>query len=240
VVLSGDQLNGQETSWDAASVLYKINSLFLGRNIPWTAIFGNHDSEATDVSRRRIMEIMQTFSNFVGSSGPEDVDGAGNYVLSLKSPETNGPDLFTLYFLDSHSSHKNTLFSDYTYDWIKQSQIDWFRTTSNSVKPLLRPYEGKADLSHEEGAFGIPNDLFDDDRSSRRRARRSKKRQSPGQTLRKPNAMAFFHIPLPEAYKGADLSKTDNSPLSFGSTDLEGVSSPERKLSLLNSHRYDC
>ena len=70
IVLSGDQLNGQKSSWDALSVLYKVNSLFAERQIPWTAIFGNHDSEATTLSRREQMNVMQQFPNFLGSSGP--------------------------------------------------------------------------------------------------------------------------------------------------------------------------
>lgn len=70
IVLSGDQLNGQMSSWDALSVLYKVNSLFAERQIPWTAIFGNHDSEATSLSRREQMKVMQQFSFFLGSPGP--------------------------------------------------------------------------------------------------------------------------------------------------------------------------
>lgn len=69
IVLTGDQLNGQETSWDAVSVLYKVNSLFKGRKIPWTAVYGNHDSETTDLDRRTQMRLMQEFPFFIGSAG---------------------------------------------------------------------------------------------------------------------------------------------------------------------------
>jgi hypothetical protein len=36
------------------------------------------------------------------------------------------------------------------------------------------------------------------------------------QRLAKPNALAFFHIPLPEAYEKADLDPIGHKPLDFG------------------------
>jgi metallophosphoesterase superfamily enzyme len=50
VVFTGDQLNGQGTSWDSRSVLAKFATPVIERQIPWTAVFGNHDSE-TDMPR---------------------------------------------------------------------------------------------------------------------------------------------------------------------------------------------
>jgi len=40
VVFTGDQLNGQDTSWDAKSVIAKVTGPIIDRKIPWTAIFG--------------------------------------------------------------------------------------------------------------------------------------------------------------------------------------------------------
>ena len=36
VVLTGDQLNGQKTSWDSMSTLLKVSLLFQNRTVPWT------------------------------------------------------------------------------------------------------------------------------------------------------------------------------------------------------------
>lgn len=115
--------------------------------------------------------------------------------------------LFTLYFLDSHAYQKKTLpWAKSDYDYIKtfvatqslyadfaltvfcSSQIDWFLNASASVKPIERPFQpdGAADLSKIWR------------RSSSSRLRRNERR------LGKPNAMMFFHIPLPEAYAEAD------------------------------------
>jgi hypothetical protein len=40
VVFSGDQLNGQGTSWDSKSVVAKFGKEVIEREIAWTAIFG--------------------------------------------------------------------------------------------------------------------------------------------------------------------------------------------------------
>ena len=135
-----------------------------------------------------------------------DVDGGSNYLLPIHSPDESSDPLFSLYFLDSHSSHKTSLFSGYAYDWLKDSQISWFKSTSNAVKAILRPYKGPADLSTEDVAFGWDKGLgsspYSDDRAGtiqalndKRSRRRRPKRQPVGQELKKPNAMAFFHIP---------------------------------------------
>jgi metallophosphoesterase superfamily enzyme len=50
VIFTGDQLNGQGTSWDSRSVIAKFATAVMERQIPWTAVFGNHDDE-TDMSR---------------------------------------------------------------------------------------------------------------------------------------------------------------------------------------------
>src|ERR1700743_679899 len=50
-------------------------------------------------------------------------------------------------------------------------------------------------------------------------ARQSQISQTEGplkQRLAKPNALVFFHIPLPEAYSDADLDEESHKPLSFG------------------------
>jgi predicted MPP superfamily phosphohydrolase len=41
VVFSGDQLNGQRSSWDEKSVIPKHITPVIQRGIPWTSIMGN-------------------------------------------------------------------------------------------------------------------------------------------------------------------------------------------------------
>ena len=86
--------------------------------------------------------------------------------------------VFTLYFLDSHDYYKKLPWAKPDYDYLKPSQIEWYRNISASIKPIERPFrpDGGEDLGH---------------------VWRSRQ-------LAKPNAIMWFHIPLPEAYNPAD------------------------------------
>ncbi|GAA5949069.1 hypothetical protein JCM21900_004848 [Sporobolomyces salmonicolor] len=140
VVLSGDQLNGQETSWDARSVILKWAPLLYERGIPWTTIFGNHDHESTDLDHEAQMELMRQLPLFLGESGPASVDGTGNYVRSIRAPEEDKV-LFNMYFLDSHANAKSVNpWAKPGYDYLKPSQINWFRGRSAQIKTITRPY----------------------------------------------------------------------------------------------------
>lgn len=52
VVFSGDQLNGQGTSWDSKSVIAKFAAPCIDREIPWTAVFGELRSPQFGESKR--------------------------------------------------------------------------------------------------------------------------------------------------------------------------------------------
>ena len=60
------------------------------------------------------MRLAQSLPYFVGSAGPSEVDGVGNYVLKLRSGDASHTHLFTLYFLDSHA-YTSSLFTTH-YD----------------------------------------------------------------------------------------------------------------------------
>lgn len=86
VVFSGDQLNGQGSSWDAKSVLAKFARTVTDRQIPWAAVFGNHDDE-DGASREDQVKYMQGLPYSLVQAGPSNIHGAGNYVLKVKSAD---------------------------------------------------------------------------------------------------------------------------------------------------------
>ncbi|GAA6058690.1 hypothetical protein JCM10212_003378 [Sporobolomyces blumeae] len=142
-VLSGDQLNGQETSWDARSTILKWAPIFYERGIPWTIVFGNHDEQSTDLKHEAQMSLMRKLPMFLGESGPSNVDGTGNYVRSIRAADTDTV-LFNMYFLDSHADAKSKLpWGSPGYDYLKPSQINWFRGRSAQMKTFMRPYTPK-------------------------------------------------------------------------------------------------
>jgi DNA repair exonuclease SbcCD nuclease subunit len=137
VVFTGDQLNGQGTTWDTKSVFAKFAVAVTERQIPWTAVFGNHDDEDGALKVEQ-MKLLQALPYSLVERGPKDVHGVGNYVLKVKSADPlsklcdlarkdrmadkllnrSKTHLLTLYFLDSGSYSKGY------FDW-----LGWFRPT---------------------------------------------------------------------------------------------------------------
>lgn len=133
VVLSGDQVNG-ETAPDAQSAMFKYAELLSTRSIPFATIFGNHDDDG-DLSREEMMDLSELSLPYsLGTHGPAAVDGVGNYYLEVLSHKVAAhSSALTLYFLDTHGySPDERNFRG--YDWLKKSQVDWFRATSQDLK----------------------------------------------------------------------------------------------------------
>ena len=86
VVFTGDQLNGQGTTWDAKSVLAKFAKVVTDRQIPWAAVFGNHDDEDGELRRDQV-RYMQGLPYSLVEAGPKDIHGVGNYVLKVYSAD---------------------------------------------------------------------------------------------------------------------------------------------------------
>ncbi|KAI0271916.1 Metallo-dependent phosphatase [Russula aff. rugulosa BPL654] len=216
VVFTGDQLNGQGTSWDATSVLAKFAAPVISRRIPWAAVFGNHDAEDARGSgyRRDQIRLMQGLPYSLVQQGPEDIHGVGNYVLKVLSADASKTHLFTLYFIDSGAYAAGLIdwfgfFTPTEYDYIHQDQIEWFLQESGSINPIIRPFtpDGSKD-------FGT---IWD-----------RQQHTPPQQKLAKPNALMFFHIPLQESYGTADTDARTGLPLDVGTSDLEGRGSAKK------------
>ena len=86
VVFTGDQLNGQTTTWEPRSVLAKFAKAVTERAIPWAAVFGNHDDE-DGMTREAQIKYLQGLPYNMVERGPKDIHGVGNYVLKVKSAD---------------------------------------------------------------------------------------------------------------------------------------------------------
>ena len=79
------------------------------------------------------MSILQDLPFSLCESGPEEVDGIGNFHLQVLAPAPSQLLLSTFYFLDSHGQIPSKIHKP-DYDPIKQSQIDWFTNTSQKQR----------------------------------------------------------------------------------------------------------
>jgi hypothetical protein len=79
------------------------------------------------------MSTLQNLPFSLCESGPEEVDGIGNFYVQILAPTPSQLPLSTLYFLDSHGQIPSKIFNP-DYEPIKQSQIDWFVNVSQAER----------------------------------------------------------------------------------------------------------
>lgn len=90
------------------------------------------------------MSILADLPHSLCQHGPEDIDGVGNHHIQLYGDEASEVASATLYFLDSHGQVKsNVKYPD--YNCIKQSQIDWFRKTSQARRTERAAHDASND-----------------------------------------------------------------------------------------------
>ncbi|KAK5202803.1 hypothetical protein LTR96_011202 [Exophiala xenobiotica] len=177
VVLTGDQLHHDIS--DSQSALFKVVAPIIERSIPFAAVFGNHDSEGIHaLSRAAQMSILQDLPFSLCESGPEQVDGIGNFYLQVLAPAPSQFPLSTLYFLDSHGQIPSKIHNP-DYDHIKQSQIDWFTNTSQAQR-RAREKDDNDDRFHLSLVFlHIPLPEFRDRHLIIRNGRRREPTEAP-------------------------------------------------------------
>ncbi|GFP84380.1 probable inactive purple acid phosphatase 28 [Phtheirospermum japonicum] len=147
VAFTGDNIFGSSAT-DAAESLFQVFDPVIKSGIPWAAVLGNHDQEST-MTREELMSFIslmdfslsQTFpsvednSNSNKQSPVPRIDGFGNYnlrVMGAPGSSFANSSVFNLYFLDS--GDRATVNGVRTYDWIKESQLNWLRCVSRKAQ----------------------------------------------------------------------------------------------------------
>lgn len=115
--------NPQQAFRDAVAVVEE-------RGFPWAFVFGNHDTEQR-ISREELMQVALTHKHIIAESGPEHIEGSGNYTIELV--DTEGNPAFNLYFLDSGSY--SPLEHVPGYNWIHRDQIGWLTSECLRLNP---------------------------------------------------------------------------------------------------------
>lgn len=101
------------------------------------------------------MSILQDLPYSLCQTGPENVDGIGNYYLTiLAGCSSDGSDseaaVATLHLVDSHGQIPSDI-KDPDYDPIKQGQIDWLTHTSLSLRKTREDYTKGGGDRHVDG-----------------------------------------------------------------------------------------
>ncbi|KIS68529.1 uncharacterized protein UMAG_03616 [Mycosarcoma maydis] len=194
VVLTGDQLNGQGTSWDPYSVLSLWTAPLIQRKIPYAVILGNHDSESGPLSRAEQMQIISNMPYSYSSVGPSMVTGEGNYYLNIESPLVDRGHVATLWFMDTGTHADKDKWKPWAkpgYGYVHKDQIKWFEQKYAAIKQTLLPY--KPDGAQDLGAQAWRKDKVWDAGDA-----------DGGQVLGRPPSVVFMHIPVPESMNPVD------------------------------------
>lgn len=139
VVLAGDVVCSANTrqAWVA------LTKVFVDAKVPWAVVLGNHDVEY-ELTNKQILETVSGLPYCVAVPGPKELSGSGNYIIPVQSARSTGTKAI-LYFIDSHSGlgKESTLGP---YDWIKNDQVQWYRSESASLtkKNGGKPYAALA------------------------------------------------------------------------------------------------
>lgn len=107
-----------------------FSALMKELGIPWTMVFGNHDSEAfAKYSKEKLGDFYASQENCLFEKGPETITGVGNYLIKLNNED--GSLNTALMFIDSNAYLSWHFFSG--FDVIHDDQIEWYKDTINSL-----------------------------------------------------------------------------------------------------------
>lgn len=98
--------------------------------IPWAPIFGNHDYEGR-ADKAKLAEIYEASEHCLFKSGPEGMNGMGNYIVNLTK---NGTPVYSLFFFDDGQFRITD--GQITDGGINADQIAWYQWAVNGMTKL--------------------------------------------------------------------------------------------------------
>lgn len=122
VIYSNHTKDGKPTCEDPLRSLQQAVAPVIDRHIPWSLVFGNHDTEQNITRQELIKEAIRLPYSYC-EAGPSAIDGVGNYIIPIQSKDTDDAAAL-LYALDSGEYSDHSLVKGYA--WIKPSQIQWY------------------------------------------------------------------------------------------------------------------
>ncbi|KAF9351310.1 hypothetical protein BGX34_000682 [Mortierella sp. NVP85] len=228
VAYTGDNVDGV-TSKDAYSTILKYSKPVIDRGIPWAIIFGNHDEEG-DLTREEMMSSVQDLPYSLSQRGPLGISGTGNYYLSIYK-------------------HKHGHRRDHCQgSWTRDMGSD----TEEKEQGTEQETENEDDLEKssftlyflDSGAYSFSPTypgwdwIKEDQVEWFRQTSRSITSHYPKDQV--PNALAFFHIPIPE-YALVDNDGRDDKEKSVRTKNGRIVGSKNERVSapLYNSGMFE-
>ncbi len=128
VVYTGDMVGGPRCP-DRAPLLRQALEPVLSRQIPWAAIFGNHDAEQ-DTTKEALLAVQLESSWCLTEPGPAEINGLGNYVLRIHDAKEERL-AAALYLFDTGDKAPSDIGGE---AWVQSDQIQWYTQQSKLLE----------------------------------------------------------------------------------------------------------
>lgn len=115
---------------------HQLGEIFEKLGVYWAGIIGNHEGDNKfSISREKMVDIFSSYDHCLMRQGKSDVDGNGNYVLTILNKDSTVKESF--FFLDSHDEISEENMIKYNvedtgktiYDAVYESQVNWYKDT---------------------------------------------------------------------------------------------------------------
>lgn len=133
IVLDGDNISGRSAPGKLLTTLaiHEFMSILDGYGIPVAIVFGNHDAQASGMTKEFQMSLYEKYSCFIGCAGEDfGPEKLGNYNLPIYSSKNPEEMISNLWMIDSGAY----LPDDSDYDAPSAEQINWYKTTSEKLE----------------------------------------------------------------------------------------------------------
>lgn len=124
IVIGGDTVL---TEWNDIE-LQNFADFMDGFEIPWAHVYGNHDMEGR-ADKSRLSEILLNSEHGLFQSGPDGMDGMGNYILNL---QRDGSTVYSLFMLDNGEYRITD--GKITDGGVSPRQSEWYRWATNGIQ----------------------------------------------------------------------------------------------------------
>lgn len=96
--------------------------------LPWAPVFGNHDYEGR-ADKAKLAEIYENARYCLFKSGPEGMNGMGNYIVNITR---NGAPVYSLFMLDDGQYRITD--GQITDGGINKNQVAWYKWAVNGIR----------------------------------------------------------------------------------------------------------
>lgn len=95
--------------------------------IPWAPVFGNHDYEGR-ADKAKLAEIYENAEHCLFKSGPEGMNGMGNYIVNITR---NNEVVYSLFMLDD--GQYRVVDGQITDGGVGENQIEWYKWAVDGI-----------------------------------------------------------------------------------------------------------